>query len=258
MENSENKPRTCENCLRLVWEIAWAAVDGKLGLRSIVEHDIRSDSELNPFTINPQRFLQQYAWSVFGVQVSVSKVLEPRWDKIKDAFGDFYPEYVASKQQTILSQVTDPPLRLRRSRDKANSVIAMACEICNRGWDYVRSKLLQGYSRDQDSNLVPSPAALKYLDQFHFVGPAVANFILKNIGFNVAKDDLVLRQYARQFGYHETPEGVHEMCSDIARLNKTTIHAVDTVLWNAKAKGNQDKLHFDCPLCNLHFDLRKK
>jgi len=247
--------KACQNCLQMLWDMAWKTIENQPGLGAIVEGEIDAISKRNPETMTANVFLHEYTWSVFGVGISIQKVLEPRWAGIRRAFGDFDISYIVNSPETVLSQIVAPGVRVLNVSRKAKSVIVMACEIQNRGWDAVKADLLHGHSTNQSGMFIPSNYAIQYLDDFPQVGTTVAKYILKNVGFDIDKDDLHLKRYACHLGYPDSQEGVHEMCADIALVVKSTVREVDTVLWNASAKADRGTLRFDCPQCYLHFEL---
>jgi len=106
---------------------------------------------------------------------------------------------------------------------------------------------LNGLTKDEYGNVLPQHELISYLDQRPMIGRTNAIFILKNVGYDVAKADSHLTSLAPKFGYVADEKGVQQFATDIAKLVLERISVVDTVLWwAAKLRAN---LSFKCPAC---------
>jgi hypothetical protein len=119
------------------------------------------------------------------------------------------------------------------------------------GWPNIQKRVLQGL-RVEGKNILPGDELIQWLDTLPMVGCTVALYIAKNLGFDVAKDDMWLRRIAKNFGYvNASGEAdchcVQKFIADISRLVDERISVVETVLWNAASQGIP--LSFTCPCC---------
>lgn len=230
----------CECCLLMLWA---RAIRGTVGDPRVVR-DILIQRARDPSKIGDSDFFRECAWAVYTAAVKM-KVVEERWTQIEQAFLRWDYQEICKHEASVRSAAMRIPVR--NYRRKVDAVIAIAHWMCQEGWDTIANKLQGGLTRDTQGNYVPAQGIIPYLDRRPMIGETNAIFVLKNLGYDVAKPDMLLKRLAAKFGYPGDTDGVQRFALDISGLTLERVSVVETVLWNAVS--SKAALSFTCPSC---------
>lgn len=230
----------CQCCLLMLWA---RAIGGILAERKAID-DILMQRNRHPSKVSDKDFLRECTWAIYSVRTLYDAVLEI-WEKVEKAFCHWDYELVCKNVEKVRSAALNIGIRFRVR--KAEAVIKIAQWMCQTGWQTIRKQLLYGLTQDGQGNFLPRDELIAYLDQRPMIGRTNAIYILKNVGYDIAKPDIHLTSLAPKFGYATNERGVNQFATDISQLVLERISVVDTVLWWAdKCKVN---LSFQCPTC---------
>jgi len=219
----------CHCCLLMLWVRAIRAILDNTG----VIEDILVQRKRNPHEVSDKQFLKECAWAIYNSWTSFKSV-KGKWDQIEQAFLGW--DYQQISQNVNSVRQAAPPVR--NSTRKVDAVISIARRMTQIGWTTIRKQLLSGLRQDTRGNFVPDPELIKYLDRLPMIGETNAIYILKNLGYDVAKPDKQLKKLVAKFGYPPDTSGVQQFASDISELVLECISVVDTVLWTACSAGS--------------------
>ena len=228
----------CHCCLLMLYARAIRAI---LARQQAIE-DILAQRKRDPSEVSDKDFFRECAWAIYVAGFRVETVRK-KLPELEQAFLDW--DYQRVCQNT--SDIRTVALRVINSLRKVNAVIAVAQWMCETGWPTIRKRLLDRLTKDEQGNFVPDPELITYLDSLPMVGEISAIFILKNLGYDVAKPDTWLRRLAAKFDYPAAKDGVQQFASDISQLVFARISVVETALWNASS--SKADLSFECPCC---------
>jgi len=220
----------------------WArAMSGMLADRQAID-DVLMQRNRHPSKVSDKDFFKECAWAIFVAGFKV-KTVRKIWPELEKVFFHWDYERVCQNKEKVRAAAT----RVINRTDKAEAVISIAQWICKTGWPAIREQLVNGLRKDACGNFVPPCELMAYLDQQPMIGETSAIFILKNLGYDVAKPDVLLRRLATKFDYPGDKDGVQCFTSDISKLVLERISVVEAVLWNASSSGAD--LSFKCPAC---------
>ncbi len=231
--NDDPSPEKAES-LRCLYEDARKFLEGDVQARA----DIARARTLNPEDMSDIDFMREYAWTVFasGMRGTTNKVKQPA---LARAFCGWDTAAIAeSGRDSRLAA-----LKVVNNESKVDAVLNGASWIHDQTWSVIRNHLLEGMLTTAEGNRFPGEACwafLKLASKEHhltWIRDTNRRYLLKNLGFDLAKDDLWLRKQAKACGYSEDGTGVQRMCEDISRLVEERVSVVDTVLWNALSSG---------------------
>jgi hypothetical protein len=204
--------------------------------------DILAQRKRDPSKVSDKDFFRECAWAIYVAGFRVETVRK-KLPELGQAFFHWDYQQVCSN----ITGVRDAARRAINRHDKADAVIQIAQWMCQTGWESIRRRLLEGLTQDTQGNIVPDPELITYLDNLPMIGEVSAIFILKNLGYDMAKPDTWLRKLAAKFDYPADKDGVQQFASDISQLTFERISVVETVLWNASS--SKADLIFKCPHC---------
>lgn len=126
-------------------------------------------------------YLEAMSRAVFTSGISW-KVIDAKWDDIRDAFQRFDPFAVAALTPPDVERLMDDP-RVIRNRKKIEAIVHNAGEIIATEREFGSfARYLESFADNDD--------LVKDLHKrFEFLGPSVAHFFLYAIGFNVPAQD---------------------------------------------------------------------
>jgi len=240
MERKEAKVTNnrCHCCLLMLWA---RAIGGILADHKAID-DVIMQRNRHPSNVSDEDFFKECGWAIYVTGFSEERVRE-KWSQLEEAFLRWGYKNVCQDKDKVRANA----LRVINNAKKAKAMIAIAEWMCQTGWETIRKRLLNGLTKDEYGNVLPQHELISYLDQRPMIGRRNAIFILKNVGYDVAKADSHLTSLAPKFGYVADEKGVQQFATDIAKLVLERISVVDTVLWwAAKLRAN---LSFKCPAC---------
>lgn len=230
----------CQCCLLVLWA---RAIRGILAARKPIE-DILVQREREPSKVSDKDLFKECAWAIYNTRTPYDAVTKI-WPDVEEAFLSWDYDLVCQSIDEVRTAATR--IRIWNSVRKAEATMAIALWMHDNGWASIRKRLLDGLTQDEQGNFLPRHELIAYLDRLPMIGETNAIFILKNVGYDVAKPDIHLTSQAPKFGYAADEKGVQQFAADISQLVLERISAVDTVLWWAdKLKVN---LSFACPSC---------
>jgi len=228
----------CYCCLLILWARAIRAI---LANQNAIE-DVLLQRKRNPSKVSDKDFFKECAWAIYVTRFQVKTVRE-KWPGLEAAFLHWDYKQICENTASVRAAA----LRVINSARKADAVIQTAQWMCQTGWPTISTQLLSGSKQDNHGNFVPASRLIEYLDRLPMIGETNAIFILKNLGYDVAKPDIWLSKLAAKFDYPGDKDGVQQFATDISQLVLEHISVVETVLWNASS-SNVD-LSFECPRC---------
>lgn len=230
----------CHCCLLMLWARAIRAIlDNECAVKDVIMQRQR-----DPRKVQDKDFFRECAWAIYNIRAPYDAVIKI-WPDIEKAF--FYWNYQLVCQNIDEVRAAATRIRIWNSVRKAEAVIKIAQWMCQTGWETIRKQLLNGLRQDHQGNFLPRGELIPYLDQRPMIGRTNAIFILKNVGYDVAKPDSHLTSQAPKFGYAPDEKGVQQFAADISQLVLERLSVVETVLWNASSSGAN--LSFQCPCC---------
>jgi len=230
----------CHCCLLMLWA---RAIRGILANRQAIE-DVLVQRERQPSKASDKDFFRECAWAIYNARTRYKAVKEI-WPDVEEAFLCWDYALVCQSIDKVRTAATR--IRIWNSVRKAEATTAIALWMHKTGWAAIKQRLLSGLKTDSQGNLKPEDGLIAYLDQLRMIGETNATFILKNLGYDVAKADIRLRRLAARFDYPGDKDGVQQFASDISKLALERISVVETVLWNAC--NSKADLGFKCPAC---------
>jgi len=200
--------------------------------------DIERARMLTPESRSDKDFMREYAWTVFasGISGTTNKKKQPA---LTAAFCDWDPALIVRDAEACRFAA----LEVVNNESKVDAVLNAAHWVDGQGWKQIHLRLLEGMLTTMEENRFPGDACWAFLkrarEQRHLMWIQATNrrYLLKNLGFDLAKDDRQLRRQAKAFNYSEDGIGVQSMCEDISHLVKERVSVVDTVLWNSLSSG---------------------
>lgn len=232
----------CQCCLVMLWARAMRAIlNNKCAVKDVV-----AQRQRDPRQIQDKDFFRECAWAIY-VAGFKAETVRKKWPKLEQAFCYWDYKQVCQNKNHVAKAATQAINR----PDKADAVVRIAERMCQSGWATIKKQLLDGLTLNNQGNFVPHRELIEYLDKYPMIGEVSAIYILKNIGYDVAKPDKLLKELAGKFGYPKNTRGVQQFTSDISQLVGERISVVDTVLWNAIS--SKADLHFQCPCCGRQF-----
>ena len=230
----------CECCLLILWARAMRTTIGD----HRVIRDMLVQRARDPNRVGDTDFFRECTWAIYTAGVKM-KTVEQRWSQIEQAF--LHWDYHQVCRDETSARTAAMRIRVRNYNRKVDAVIQIAQWMCRQGWEAIRKELLYGLTQDAQGNYVPSPNTIPYLDRLPMIGETNAIFVLKNMGYDVAKPDRLLQRLAAGYGYPSDRDGVQQFAFDISGLVGERISVVETVLWNAVS--SKAVLAFTCPSC---------
>jgi len=228
----------CYCCLLMLWARAIRAI--LANQKAIGEVLLQRDRD--PRKVSEKDFFKECAWAIYVARFRVDTVRK-KWPELEAAFLHWDYQQVCKN----IASVRAAALRVINSARKADAVIQVAQWMCQTGWPTISERLLDGLTKDNQGNFVPDPQLITYLDRLPMIGETNAIFILKNMGYDLAKPDVLLTKLAPKFDYRGDKDGVQQFASDISQLVIERISVVEAVLWNAVS--SKAELSFECPRC---------
>ena len=230
----------CDCCLLMLWA---RSIRATLGDPQVVR-DILMQRARDPIRIRDKDFFRECAWAIYTSGINMN-VVEQRWDQLEQAFSHWDYQQVCRDETS--ARTAAMRIRVRNYNRKADAVIQIAQWMCKQGWDAIRRELLYGLTQDAQGNYGVGPNTIPYLDRLPMIGETNAIFVLKNIGYDLAKPDELLKKLAANFDYQPDKHGVQQFALDISKLVLERISVVETVLWNAV--HSKADMSFTCPCC---------
>jgi hypothetical protein len=220
----------------------WARAMGAILANPQAIKDVLVQRTKDPHTALDRDFFRECAWAIYVAGFPVETVKE-KWPALEQAFCYWDYKQVCQDKPNVRAAA----LRVINNTRKVDAVINIAEWLCQKGWEEIKPQLLYSLKSDNQGNLIPAPELIPDLDQLPMIGRTNAIYILKNLGYDVAKLDRRLTRLALRFGYTGDENGVQEFTSDISKLVAERISVVETVLWNASS--SKADLSFQCPCC---------
>lgn len=228
----------CHCCLLMLWARAMSAI---LANRQATE-DALVQRKRDPGKVSDKDFFRECAWAIYVAGFRVETVRK-KLPELEQAFLHWDYQQVCENK----AGVRDVALRVINRPDKTDAIIQIAQWMSQTGWATIRKRLLNGSKLDNQGNFLPDPKLIAYLDKLPMIGEVSAIFILKNLGYDVAKPDTWLRKLAAKYDYPADKDGVQQFASDVSQFVFERISVVETVLWNASSSDAD--LGFECPRC---------
>jgi hypothetical protein len=219
----------------------WARAMRAILVNQQAIEDILVQRKRDPSELSDKDFFRECAWAIYVAGFRVETVRK-KLPELEQAFFHWDYQRVYQNKAGVRNAAT----RAINRPDKADAVIAIAQWMCETEWATIRKRLLDGLRKDQ-GNFLPDRELITYLDQQPMIGEITAIFILKNLGYDVAKPDIWLGRLAAKFDYPVAKDGVQQFAFDISRLVFERISVVETVLWNASS--SKADLSFECQSC---------
>jgi len=232
----------CGCCLLMLWARAIRAI---LADQRVIR-DILLQRDRDPHKVSDKDFPRECAWAIYTAGTTF-KTVEGKWKQIEQALLEWDYQRICQDKNTVRNNALQDGLRVRNAVRKVDAVISIAQWMNQTGWATIREQLLKDVKQDKQGNFVPSRDLIPYLDRLPMVGETNARFIAKNLGYDLAKPDRLLKSLAAKFGYPSNATGVQQFASDISQLVFERISVVETVLWNAC--NSKADLSFECPCC---------
>ena len=124
------------------------------------------------------------------------KVIDAKWDGIREAFGGFDPETVAAYTPHDVDRLLKDA-RIIRNRKKVESIVRNAGEII------VVDREFGGFDKYLESFADNDDLVRDLHKRFAFLGESVAHFFLFGIGFNwSAQDEWARAHFADSYQSH--------------------------------------------------------
>jgi hypothetical protein len=154
-------------------------------------------------------FLREYSWVVFCCGFR-EQIVRKWFSYISMTFFDF-----VSARQIVEhhQQCRDLALAAISNKAKIDAIVETAKCLDAMGFVEFRAEVLQH--------------PVHRLTELPFIGGVTCNHLLKNLGFNVAKNDRHLERLSAAFHFDEA----HSLCEQIARLTGEPTSVVDVILW---------------------------
>ncbi len=162
-------------------------------------------------------FLREYSWVVFSCGFR-EHVVRKWFSYISMVFFDFVS---ARKILRHRKECVELALSAINNAPKIDGIIETAIEIDRLGFEEFRANIYQ------DST--------SYLKKLPYIGDITCCHLLKNLGFNVSKNDRHLKRISTQF---EFAEGT-AFCEHIAELTGEPVAVVDIILWRYAVIASQ-------------------
>jgi len=197
-----------------------------------IKGDIERARSLDPCDVTKHSFFSAYAWTVFvsGFRMSV---VQKWWPTLTRIFKDWNVERIIDR-----ADIRTRALKILNYERKIDAILTVSNMINNADeWGKLKDSILDGLKRDAYGNILPYQQALACMDALPMIGPTNARYILKNIGYDLAKDDRHLRRLAKKYGYTPDGDGVQLFVETISHLVGERISVVETVLFNACEAG---------------------
>ena len=228
------------NCEKLteLYQKAWHAISGNKTVMAEVERA----RNLKPSSVTAEDFLREYAWAVCGAGFKVV-ILRTLFQRLEIAFNGWDYEAILRDKETVRASA----LQVFHHAGKIDAILKAAEFIRKHGWDSVKANLLDGMTIDGNGNILPSDNCKTWLKdakikkELPWLGDTLRLFLLKNLGFDLAKNDIwltrVVEKYGQPLGYEPDDKGVQKFVEDMGKCVGERTSVVETVLWNASEIG---------------------
>ena len=144
----------------------------------------------------------EYVWCVFCAGFS-ARVLAGLWARVREAYRDFALEGDVSR---------DAVLGVFGNARKVDATLQVREMLMGMCWPEFRGRYL---------------TSLEAMQCLPYIGPVLACHLGRNMGWQVAKDDVHLKRLCVRFGFRDA----REMCEEGARLLGQPVGAVDYAVW---------------------------
>ena len=227
----------CEK-LTALYTKAWDAISND----PVVMAEIERARNLNPANATAKDFLREYAWTVCGAGFN-AKILSGLFLRLEIAFKGWDYEAILRDKEAVRASA----LQIFHHAGKIDAILKAAEFLHKHGWDSVKAHLLEGMIITANGNILPSVSCLDWLKdaktkkELPWLGDTLRLYLLKNLGFDMAKNDIWLTRavvkYGIQLGYKSDAPGVQRFVEDMAECVGERTSVVETVLWNASRIG---------------------
>jgi len=147
--------------------------------------------ERKPNKASDKDFFRECVWAIYVAHRKVS-IVRGKWLEIERSLHNWDYQQVCENE----NEVRTTSLSVINAPRRVDAVIRIAQWMCQTGWATIRKCLLESLKQDNQGNIIPFPELITYLDELPLIGNASAIFILKNLGFDVAKPDVWLNKLA--------------------------------------------------------------
>lgn len=154
-------------------------------------------------------FLREYAWVILSSGFRES-VVRKWFSYISLAFFDFESAGSIVKNS---SECANLALVAINNEAKMGAIVETAALICESSFDAFRQRVTQEQSI--------------FLESLPFIGKVTSQHLLKNLGFNLAKNDRHLQRICKRFQFKEA----NAFCDCISQATGEPRAVVDIILW---------------------------
>lgn len=164
-------------------------------------------------------FLREYAWVILssGFRESVVRKWFPY---ISLAFLDFESARSIVKNS---SECANLALIAINNAAKMGAIVDTAARVCESGFGAFQRRVTQEQSR--------------FLESLPFIGEVTSQHLLKNLGFNLAKNDRHLQRICTRFQFKEA----NAFCDCISQATGEPRAVVDIILWRFSVLSSESQ-----------------
>jgi hypothetical protein len=157
------------------------------------------------------------------------RTIRQKWLALQDAFNWWDCQAILYNRQSVRERA----LRAFNNYRKVDAVFSVVDFINRQGWVTVKDQILLNMVKTDEGNFYPSEQSLSYICKLPWMGRTNSRYLMKNLGFDLAKDDRHLKRLAEQYGYPPNGDGVQRFVENIGKCVGERVSVVETILWNA-------------------------